>query len=94
MIRAHEQRCMRLIDNGPGAQEPAAIDRRCGADHAAHQRVVDTGSRVKDTYLTANRSGPRLLDSGLSEISTAFHAAAFATTLKYTASGVRRSSAA
>jgi hypothetical protein len=42
----------------------------------------------------ARRSGPRFLDSGLSEIFTVFHAAALATTLKYTASGVRRSSAA
>ena len=39
------------------------------------------------------RSGPRILDSVLSEISTVFQAAC-ATISKYTASGVRRSSAA
>ena len=43
---------------------------------------------------TANRSGPRIVDSVLSEISTGFQAAVFtATCSKYTASGVRRSSA-
>ncbi len=40
-----------------------------------------------------DRSGPRFLDSGLSEISTAGQAAAFTSASKYTASGVRRSSA-
>ena len=40
------------------------------------------------------RSGPRIVDSVLSEISTGFQAAVFtATCSKYTASGVRRSSA-
>ena len=39
------------------------------------------------------RSGPRILDSVLSEISTVFQAACV-TISKYTASGVRRSSAA
>ena len=41
-----------------------------------------------------DRSGPRIVDSVLSEISTGFQAAVFtATCSKYTASGVRRSSA-
>ena len=40
------------------------------------------------------RSGPRIVDSVLSEISTGFQAAVFTVTCsKYTASGVRRSSA-
>ena len=39
-----------------------------------------------------SRSGPRILDSVLSEISTVFQAACV-TISKYTASGVRRSSA-
>ena len=43
---------------------------------------------------TEDRSGPRIVDSVLSEISTGFQAAVFtATCSKYTASGVRRSSA-
>ena len=41
-----------------------------------------------------NRSGPQIVDSVLSEISTGFQAAVFtATCSKDTASGVRRSSA-
>ena len=43
---------------------------------------------------SVTRSGPRIVDSVLSEISTGFQAAVFtATCSKYTASGVRRSSA-
>ena len=57
---------------------------------AAHQETgfgANVGGGVK-------RSGPRIVDSVLSEISTGFQAAVFtATCSKYTASGVRRSSA-
>ena len=55
-------------------------------------------SYSKWTYVgltfSETRSGPRIVDSVLSEISTGFQAAVFtATCSKYTASGVRRSSA-
>ena len=44
--------------------------------------------------VSGHRSGPRIVDSVLSEISTGFQAAVFTVTCsKYTASGVRRSSA-
>ena len=47
-----------------------------------------------DDLVVDDRSGPRIVDSVLSEISTGFQAAVFtATCSKYTASGVRRSSA-
>jgi len=56
---------------------------------------VGKGARSLQNQIIAEvRSGPRFLDSGLSESSTAGHAAAFAATSKYTAFGVRRSSAA
>ena len=50
--------------------------------------------RSTTARIPAVRSGPRIVDSVLSEISTGFQAAVFtATCSKYTASGVRRSSA-
>ena len=55
-------------------------NRKNRIDEQVEQAVVD-------------RSGPRILDSVLSEISTVFQAACV-TISKYTASGVRRSSAA
>ena len=52
-----------------------------------------SGSIVAETSHEA-RSGPWIVDSVLSEISTGFQAAVFTVTCsKYTASGVRRSSA-
>jgi hypothetical protein len=62
--------------------------------HAGKSLEVAGQSDPRLGISAVDRSGPRLLDSGLSGISTGHHAAAFATTLKYTASGVRRSSAA
>ena len=62
--------------------------------------VMDWASRKVLSWRLSNtldahfRSGPRIVDSVLSEISTGFQAAVFtATCSKYTASGVRRSSA-
>ncbi len=47
--------------------------------------------RQRRRGVVGERSGPRILDSGLSEISIAFQAAApKVSELKYTASGVRR----
>ena len=56
-----------------------------------HTRIVHT---LHPSTNGTVRSGPRIVDSVLSEISTGFQAAVFtATCSKYTASGVRRSSA-
>ena len=56
--------------------------------------AAQTPAWSQDDYHNELRSGPRNLDSVLSEISTGFQAAVFtATCSKYTASGVRRSSA-
>ena len=58
------------------------------------QRLLDPENAPEFDAGTGNRSGPRIVDSVLSEISTGFQAAVFtATCSKYTASGVRRSSA-
>ena len=55
---------------------------------------VRIGAFFQPNDFGAVRSGPRIVDSVLSEISTGFQAAVFtATCSKYTASGVRRSSA-
>ena len=55
---------------------------------------LTVGSTVATSVVVQFRSGPRIVDSVLSEISTGFQAAVFtATCSKYTASGVRRSSA-
>ena len=57
-------------------------------------RVSISSSRGEEDWTQPSRSGPRIVDSVLSEISTGFQAAVFtATCSKYTASGVRRSSA-
>ena len=65
-----------------------------------HRSTLDWLNRITDARFrffgleVELRSGPRIVDSVLSEISTGFQAAVFtATCSKYTASGVRRSSA-
>ena len=61
-----------------------------------HPFKVDVVAEVRPPHLSPRiiRSGPRIVDSVLSEISTGFQAAVFTVTCsKYTASGVRRSSA-
>ena len=61
-----------------------------------YSKSAETSIEKSNEYLYLPfdpRSGPRILDSVLSEISTVFQAACV-TISKYTASGVRRSSAA
>ena len=91
------------------AQAEEALDAFVAAYHAKYPKAaacLDTDRERLLTHFdfpaehwqhvrTSNvRSGPRIVDSVLSEISTGFQAAVFtATCSKYTASGVRRSSA-
>ena len=77
-----------------------AIDKTGGLDvvvnnaGVANMGVPEAYSVEQAKQIFDVRSGPRIVDSVLSEISTGFQAAVFTVTCsKYTASGVRRSSA-
>ena len=69
--------------------------RRVGADYRGQPEAPTARfTRAECEEIGSTRSGPRIVDSVLSEISTGFQAAVFTVTCsKYTASGVRRSSA-
>ena len=86
LLRWHRQLIARQ-DDGRGRRGPG---RPRGMD-TIRRRIVRMAPENREW---GDRSGPRIVDSVLSEISTGFQAAVFtATCSKYTASGVRRSSA-
>ena len=82
------------VDAGDGARSVVIQLEDDGQVGRVGEEAAGENPKQRSDGERANRSGPRIVDSVLSEISTGFQAAVLtATCSKYTASGVRRSSA-